>query len=195
MPSFARAAANAAMIGCALALASCSTVTRQEASSAVVFAQARDAFEVSGRMSLRHGSEALAASFRWHHEANRDVLDLASPTGQTVARLRGAPGVATLETSDGHVETAADWTGLAVRSGGWALPVDGLAFWIQGLPRSGAPFTVEPGTGTNPGVLRQDGWTIVYLAFAPDAEGAPRPARLSLSYPDVDLRLAIDAWQ
>jgi outer membrane biogenesis lipoprotein LolB len=44
-------------------------------------------------------------------------------------------------------------------------------------------------------VLRQDGWTIVYLAFGQDENGVSRPARMVLSYPDVELRLAVDAWR
>ena len=63
------------------------------------------------------------------------------------------------------------------------------------MPRSGAPFAVEPAAGGGPSVLRQDGWTIVYQAFAPDSGGVSRPARMTLSYPDVELRLAVDTWQ
>jgi len=77
----------------------------------------------------------------------------------------------------------------------WALPVAGLSYWIQGAPRKDAPFTAEAGSGGAPGVLRQDGWTIVYQAFATDASGTSRPARMTLDYPGVELRLVIDAWQ
>jgi outer membrane biogenesis lipoprotein LolB len=90
---------------------------------------------------------------------------------------------------------AANWRTWPSRGLGWSLPDEGLAFWIQGAPRKGAPFTAEAGDDGTPGVLRQDGWTIVYQAFAKDATGVSRPARMTLDYPGVELRLVIDAWQ
>lgn len=186
---------RAAVVGCMLTLAGCASVGPERASSPVAFPPVRPEFELAGRLSLKRGGEALSASFRWQHKPGQDEIDLASPMGQTLARLYGAPGVASLQTADGRMETAVDWNALAARTLDWSLPVEGLGFWIQGVPRPDAAFTVEPGAGTGPGVLRQDGWTIVYLAFAQDENGVSRPARMVLSYPDVELRLAVDAWR
>ena len=153
------------------------------------------AFEVAGRLTARHGADAFAASFRWHHQAERDEIEFTSPLGQTVAVLSGDPHGVRLQGADGRVVTADDWAALTERGLGWRLPVDGLAFWIQGVPRSGAPYTVEPGEADRVGLLRQDGWTIVYLAYAVDQEPAARPSRMTLSYPDIELRLAVDSWR
>jgi outer membrane lipoprotein LolB len=183
------AIANLVMLaGCA------STLTPRDVSPFKV-AETRAAYEIAGRLSARHDADAFAASFHWSHAGDRDELDLASPLGQTVARLTGDARGVLLQTSDGKVETASDWATLTSRGLGWALPVEGLAFWVQGVPRKGAPFTAEAGADGAPGVLRQDGWTIVYQAFAKDATGVSRPARMTLDYPGVELRLVIDAWQ
>jgi len=152
-------------------------------------------FELTGRLSARHGEEAFAGSFRWRHDGERDELSLASPTGQTVALLSGDPQGVQLQAANGRSETAGSWTALTERGLGWRLPVDGLAFWIQGAPRNGAPFAVEAGEDGRASVLRQDGWTIVYQAYAPAADTVARPSRLTLSYPDVELRLAVDSWR
>ena len=152
-------------------------------------------FEVTGRLSARHGEDAFAGSFRWRHAADRDELSLVSPTGQTVALLSGDSQGVRLQAANGRIETAGSWTALTERGLGWRLPVDGLAFWIQGAPRSGTPFAVEAGEDGRASVLRQDGWTIVYQAYAPADAAVPRPARLTLSYPDVELRLAVDSWR
>ena len=159
------------------------------------FADTRTVYEIDGRLSARHDADAFAANFHWSHAGDRDELDLASPLGQTVARLMGDARGVLLQTPDGKVETASDWTTLTSRGLGWALPIEGLAFWVQGAPRKGAPFTAEAGADGTPGVLRQDGWTIVYQAFVKDATGVSRPARMTLDYPGVELRLVIDAWQ
>jgi len=177
-----------------IALAGCASTGSREAAQ-VKFAEPRSAYEIAGRLSARHDADAFAASFRWSHAGDRDELDLASPLGQTVARLIGDARGVELQTPDGKVQTANDWTTLTSRGLGWALPVAGLASWIQGVPRKDAPFTAEAGDDGAPGVLRQDGWTVVYQAFVKDATGASRPARMTLDYPGVELRLVIDTWQ
>jgi outer membrane lipoprotein LolB len=188
-------AARAAVATFVLALSACATLTPDRVPTSVVFAPARAAFEASGRISVRHGTDALTANFRWRHDSAGDEIDLASPLGQTLARLSGTAGAVELRLADGRVATATDWTALTSRSLAWALPVDGLAFWIQGVPRPGADFAAEPAADAAPALLRQDGWTIVYQPFEPDASGTPRPVRMALSYPDVEVRLVVDAWQ
>ena len=190
-----RRVARFAAIANLLMLAGCASTLTPRDVSPFKFAETRTVYEIAGRLSARHDADAFAASFHWSHAGDRDELDLASPLGQTVARLTGDARGVLLQTSDGKVETATDWTTLTSRGLGWALPVEGLAFWVQGVPRKGAPFTAEASADGAPGVLRQDGWTIVYQAFAKDAMGVSRPARMTLDYPGVELRLVIDAWQ
>lgn len=151
-------------------------------------------FEASGRLSARHGSDALAANFHWRHEGERDELELVSPLGQTVALLTGDAANARLQASDGRVLTAGSWTKLTEQGLGWPLPVDGLKYWIQGVARAGVAFSAEAGDDGRAAVLRQDGWTIVYQAYV-ETGGSYRPSRLTASYPEVELRLAIDQWQ
>jgi len=155
----------------------------------------RTAFELTGRLSARHGRDALSASFRWTHEPARDELELSNPLGQTIARLSGDAGGVRLQSSEGRVETASDWTVLTTRALGWPLPVEGLAFWIQGVPHDGAPATVEAGSDGMPETLRQDGWNVVYQAFERGGDGVSRPTRLTLDYPEVELRIAVDEWR
>ena len=185
--------ARFAAIANLLMLAACASTPRD--ALPFKFADTRTVYEIDGRLSARHDADAFAANFHWSHAGDRDELDLASPLGQTVARLMGDARGVLLQTPDGKVETASDWTTLTSRGLGWALPIEGLAFWVQGAPRKGAPFTAEAGADGAPGVLRQDGWTIVYQAFVKDATGVSRPARMTLDYPGVELRLVIDAWQ
>ena len=155
----------------------------------------RPAFELTGRLSARHGNDALSAGFHWTHERAHDELELTNPLGQTIARLSGDAGGVRLQSSDGQVEKANDWASLTTRALGWPLPVEGLAFWIQGVPHDGAPAAVEAGTDGMPVTLRQDGWNIVYQAFEAGADGVPRPKRLTLDYPEVELRIAVDEWR
>jgi hypothetical protein len=96
---------------------------------------------------------------------------------------------------DGASKRQATGAALTERAGPGAASGRRPRLLDQGAPRSGAPFAVEAGEGGRAAVLRQDGWTIVYQAYAPDAGAILRPARLTLSYPEVELRLAVDSWR
>jgi outer membrane lipoprotein LolB len=194
----ARLAAGAALLTAFLAVSGCAALSgnaTKAASGAGAFAPEQETFEATGRISLRHGAQALTANFRWLHQRERDEIDLASPLGQTLARLSGGPGAVSLRLADGNIASAADWAALMSRSLEWALPVEGLRYWIQGIPRPGSAFEVEWAPEGVPALLRQDGWTIVYQPFGRDSSGAPRPTRIALSYPDTEVRVAVDAWQ
>jgi outer membrane lipoprotein LolB len=176
-------------------LGACAPVALERASALGVPPAPQGSFDVAGRLSAHHGDDALTANFRWRHASERDELELASPLGQTVALLSGDASNVRLQTADGRVSTASDWSALTEQGLGWPLPVDGLVFWIQGAPRPGSSFSAEKGDDGRVALLRQDGWTIVYHAYSEAAAPASRPARMTLSYPDLELRIAVDHWQ
>jgi outer membrane lipoprotein LolB len=192
---FVRAAAVGRALALAALLGGCVPAAVERVSGPGVPAEPQSSFDVAGRLSARHGGDAVTANFRWRHASQRDELELASPLGQTVAVLSGDASNVRLQAADGRVLTASDWSALTVQGLGWPLPVDGLAFWIQGAPRPGSAFGTETGDDGRVALLRQDGWTIVYHAYTQAATSGSRPARMTLSYPDVELRIAVDSWQ
>jgi outer membrane lipoprotein LolB len=189
---------HAATIACAAALFGCTTLPQEpgaDAAKVTTFPPVRDSFHAGGRLSLRQSSLALTATFRWVHRGTDDEIDLASPLGQTVARLTGTSGAVSLRLADGRETSAPDWATLMTRSLEWALPVDGLVYWIQGAPRPGQSFEAEWSADGAPSMLRQDGWIVAYQSFTRDGSGDSRPSRLTLSYPDIEVRIVVDAWE
>lgn len=147
-------------------------------------------FVIEGRLSVRHGAEALTANFNWQHAPPRDVLVVSTPLGQTVAEISGDAAAQRYELrrSDGPPESAATWSALTARALGAPIPVEGLSSWIVGAPRPNAPRSIEADALGRPLVLRQDGWEIVY-AYAD--EDARLPDRLRLTQPDLEVRIAV----
>ncbi len=175
-----------------LAMAGCATVAPVSVPMAV---QVEGAFDVSGRMSARHGSDGVTVNFTWAHAPGEDRFEIATPLGQIVARLSGnetgvrvvRPGKATRE--------FADWSALTRDVFGVAIPVDGLAAWIQGAPVANAGFDLEHDASGRPLVLRQQGWYIVY-AYA-DETASARPLRIVMRYPDsepIEVRIVVDSF-
>ncbi|HVF64517.1 MAG TPA: lipoprotein insertase outer membrane protein LolB [Casimicrobiaceae bacterium] len=151
---------------------------------------AETAFEVAGRLSARRGNEGAAAGFRWRHRSGEDALTFTNPLGSTLAQLDGGPGGVRLTFPDGRVTEARDWEALTLQALGAPLPVRGLAWWIRGSPHPGSRHALERDRALRPLVLRQDGWEVVY-GYRDDSA---RPRTLRLTYPDTEVRLAIDTW-
>ena len=195
MPRLRGTCARAVATAGAILLCACAPALVERPAAPGALAAQATTFELAGRLSARRGNDALTANFRWMHEPQRDEFDLSSPLGQTIARLSGDASGVRLQTPDGRVETASDWAALTTRALGWPLPVEGLAFWIQGMPRDGVPAAVERASDGMPASLRQDGWSVVYQAFERSSDGVSRPQRLTLDYAEVELRIAIDSWR
>jgi len=179
---------RAVVLALAATLAACATPPRGDVAAAAV-APADAPFELSGRLSARHGETGVAASFRWVHAPEADELLLATPFGQALARLSGGANGVVLELQDGGVARSGDWESLTREALGVPVPVRGLAWWVRGAPHPASAHAVERDTAGRASVLRQDGWEIVY---GYRDEGA-QPSRLVLTYPGIEVRLAVDS--
>jgi outer membrane lipoprotein LolB len=186
--------ARRSLLAVAIALISACASVPPTSPVVVPAADPREAFAIEGRLSARSPTEAVTVQFAWSHDPPRDDVTIATPLGQTVAILSGDGATSKVEVRlpDGRRDEAGDWTTLTGRALGFPLPVDGLSAWVRGAPRHGAPHSAEPDRFGRLAVLRQDGWEIVY-AYPDDA--ARRPNRLRLTYPEVEVRVVVDAWR
>lgn len=150
-------------------------------------------FELAGRIAVTYRDEATTGNIAWRHGARSDELLLTSPLGQGMARIARAGDVVTLTTHDGREMRAADAESLTEQALGFRLPLAGLAAWVRG--RAASKPAPEPSRERRDAAgrlaeLEQSGWKIRYLEYA-DA----LPSRLTLTYPGVELRLAISEWK
>jgi outer membrane lipoprotein LolB len=180
---------RAVVLALAATLAACATPPRVDVAPAAI-APADAPFELSGRLSARHGDTGVAASFRWRHVPGTDELLLSTPFGQALARLSGGAHGVVLELQDGGVARAGDWESLTREALGVPVPVRGLAWWVRGAPHPASEHAIERDAAGRASVLRQDGWEIVYGYRNEDV----RPSRLVLAYPGIEVRLALDSY-
>ncbi|MCC7327568.1 MAG: outer membrane lipoprotein LolB [Burkholderiales bacterium] len=176
-----------------LALASCATIAPRLSSPSATATVS--AFEAAGRLSARRGNEGGAVHFTWAHAPDGDRLDVATPLGQVIARLRGDATGVRVERPGEASAAYADWNAMTRDVIGVAIPVEGLATWIQAAPIALVGFGVERDASGRVQVLRQRGWEIVYAY--PDAS-AMRPSRLVMRYPDseaIEVRIVVDRFE
>lgn len=187
-----RCGAMFAAVALATGCAQLARVADTAQSTAQSTAPADASFAVAGRLSAKHGDEALTANFDWRHAADGDTIALATPLGQTLAQLSREGNEVSIALADGRHVRAATFEDLTAQAFGVPLPVSGLAAWIRGQPRAGSAFAVERDAAGRANVLHQDGWEIVY-SYADDTSALPR--RLTLAYPDIAMRVVVDQWR
>ncbi|GAB3259383.1 outer membrane lipoprotein LolB [Chitinimonas naiadis] len=168
-----------------LLLAACAT--QQPAPGAP--AQLPDQYSVSGRVAVNAAGKGYNARFNWAHQDRLDTVDVSNPLGQVVARLELAPDGARFFDSDGKRKEADDIEALSEQELGWRLPAAGLRYWLLGLadPQRPAHWRNE----ADARILEQDNWQIRY----PLDLGKLAPNRLTLSRPDLEVRIALYDWQ
>ena len=150
-------------------------------------------FELAGRIAVTYRDDAGSGNIAWRHGARSDEMLLTTPFGQGIARLARTDGEVTLTTQNGREFKAADAESLTEQVLGFRVPLIGLADWIQGraAPKPAPEPTRERRDASGRlAELEQSGWKILYPEYV---DG--RPSRLTLSYPGLELRLAISDWK
>jgi outer membrane lipoprotein LolB len=194
--SFFRPAASAAL---ALLLVACAATA--PLSNAPVAAY-RERIDINGRLSVNYEKDGkqdtISVKFAWAQTGERVDVDLASPLGQTVAKIVVAPGAATLVQSGKAPRTAADINALTADTLGWSLPVTGLRDWLQGYAtaKGGARFAASP---VNNVVQTSDGWQLTFVSWQDPQAAHPAPKRIdatraaTLETGELAIRIVIDA--
>jgi outer membrane lipoprotein LolB len=189
-----------APLAAAILLAACSSAPLAPPSSSTVGVY-RDSIELSGRLSVNYEKEGkpdtLSGKFQWMQRARNVDVTLASPLGQTIAKISVTPQSATLTQGERAPRVAADIDALTRQSLGWSLPVSGLRDWLQGYATAadGSRFAASP---ANNSVTTADGWRLSFVSWQDPTAAHPAPKRIDAQREAGDgsgplaLRIVID---
>ena len=146
-------------------------------------------FDLSGRIAVRYGNEAFSGNLAWRHAGSADELLITSSLGAGVARLVRDGEDIVLTTAEPREYRGSDAEALTEQVLGFRVPVAGLADWVRGRPGRNAS-NVQHGDDGRLRSLEQDGWRVDYLEYQDRL-----PSRMRLTYPGIELRLAISQWK
>ena len=180
-----------ALCGVLAALAGCAAT--RPAQSLPASNVSISAFSLNGRVAFKLDDRGDKASLRWRHSATSDSLRLLSPLGSVVGEIETDRDGATLTTGDKKIYRSNDAQTLTREVLGWDLPLAGLGYWVTGRADPRAPVQAQDHDGRERlKCLRQNDWRIDYLEYFGDSA---LPARLSLTYDRLTLRLIVDHWE
>ena len=179
--------------------------TRQQMLSPVM------SWEIQGRVAVKTADEGWQATVHWTRAAERHDIDLAGPLGSGRVRLSQDRSGAQLRDADQHTYHADSAQQLLYRVTGWDLPLDGLNYWVLGLPVPGVPWHEHLDAWGRLEQLQQLGWDIRFLEYLSEG-GYEVPAKLFIKrsrvdekneatgarqpspQPTLELRLVIQHW-
>ncbi|MEA3121192.1 MAG: outer rane lipoprotein LolB [Paraburkholderia sp.] len=152
-----------------------------------------------GRFSVRYVDQTgqprnAYGNFDWQQQGDTVTLQLLSPFGQTLAVVTSSPAAATLELPNRQPVTADNVGTLMQSTLGFALPIEGLRYWLQPspAPTSQAKTVTDPQVQTRLKEIDQDGWTIQYVAYADTPDAEPKRVDLTRRDPPLDIKLVLD---
>jgi outer membrane lipoprotein LolB len=189
-----RRALGALPVLLSLLLHGCAGMPAADSVVSPVTVQGDPAFELSGRLAIRHGEQALSANLRWRFDGQGEEMVISAPLGAGSVEIARDAGGVTLR-AGGRVERAATVEALMRGTLGFALPLDGLRYWVRGQtgPDGAAVRIVRDGAGRIES-FHETGWDIVIPSFsAPPLDALPR--RIDVASTDLQVRLVIDQWQ
>jgi len=196
----ARRAALGATFAALVALAGCASQPRlPSTSNATTSLTTQTSRAYHGRFAVEYvdqtGQQRNAyGDFDWREHDATVTLELRTPLGQTLAVVTASPAQATLELPNRQPLTADNVATLMQTSLGFALPVEGLRYWLQPsvAPTSRARTTADPQDPSRLSQIRQDGWTIDYVAYASAPATGVKRVNLTRDDPPLKIKLVLD---
>jgi outer membrane lipoprotein LolB len=183
----------------AVMLASCRTVPPVHEAPATAWEvrrpqlQARDRFELKGRVAVAAAGEGFNARLRWTQDGKQTRMSLDGPLGAGGVQVTSDGSAVSIVTSRGdRLDNDAARAELAKRLG-FEPPLDSLRYWIQGVPEPGHPAQETLDSQQRLAALQQEGWQINYTDYMP-VGGGWLPSKLTVQREGVRLRVVVDGW-
>lgn len=194
----------------AVALAGCSSAAVrpavQDAEAAWVARQyvlaPISAWEIKGRLSLRAADDGWHANLRWVRDREHHEIDLSGPVGQGHIKLSQDASGARLRDSNHKTHYARNAQELLRAFTGWQVPLEGLNFWILGIPVPDIPLQRALDGQGRLETLSQLGWDVRFLKYTHEGNN-DLPGKLFIkrrldepgsAAKTLEVRLVIDRW-
>ncbi|WP_354167966.1 lipoprotein insertase outer membrane protein LolB [Burkholderia sp. 567] len=194
-----RALRTLAAAGAALALAGCASTPPAANAPAGAALQTAATHAYHGRFAVQYNDrlgrqQNVYGNFDWLEHGDDVSLELRSPLGQTLAVVKSTPQTATLELPNRQPQYATDVGELMQNTLGFSLPLAGLRYWLLPTPAPATPAQTvrDPADTTHVKQIRQDGWTIDYLAYADAPATGVKRVNLVRATPPLDIKLVLD---
>lgn len=162
---------------------------------------AANTFYLSARLALSANGDAWNGALRWEQQIDRYQIYFNAALGQGALVLSGQPDGVELQLADGSKDTAQDAESLLFQKTGLEFPINGLRYWVMGIPNpaAGSPAELSINALGLISAMQQSDWTIDYQSYqhiqTEQQTEMDLPRKISMKHDGVTLRLIIDRWE
>jgi outer membrane lipoprotein LolB len=155
--------------------------------------QALTHWQIEGAFSLSQGAKHIIANYTWQQRPSTFSLRIYSGLNLASISIKGSDHNITLTNENGQTWHAKSISSLMQKALGWQLPINGLVYWIKGLPAPGKHSTQINTTG-NLKTLTQNGWQINYQRYQ-RADIYDLPNIITIQGHQTHIKLVIKRWK
>ena len=156
--------------------------------------QTLHSWELKGRVAGKSNDQGFRAGVNWSQKKHDFAIKLHGPLGRKVAVITGKPGNVQLKTSKGESFVANDPEKLIQELFGYTLPVNGLRYWLLGVPDpKQAQLSIQLDEHGRLIRLEQAEWVIDYNRYHSGTTALP--ALMQISNVSMNANIKIDHWQ
>jgi outer membrane lipoprotein LolB len=155
--------------------------------------QARDQFDLKGRIAVAVAQEGFNAKLRWEQRGERSDLALDGPLGVGGVHITSnGDSLKVLNSRGEQLDSEAAKQEIESKLG-FEPPIASLRYWVLGVPDPATAAEEVLDDSKRLASLKQDGWQIDYTAYA-NVGGQSLPSKATLTREDVRVRLFVDDW-
>lgn len=180
-------------------LAGCATTGVQELPELTGWEQRQEVlgdlqtWNLRGRLGIRTPEDASSGNLKWRQDGREFVAEIDGPLGIGGVRAFGDPDEVTLEGSRIDTVTVGDPEYELFRQTGLIVPIQGLRYWLLGVPIPGVPAEVEFGESGLPSRVLQSGWEIQFNEYRTWSLN-PLPRKIVASFEQTRLTILVRDW-
>lgn len=197
-----RALGQAALLLLLFGVGGCTTLTTREPGDPVAWEARRvalvafDAWQLDGRVAIAAGDEGYSGSLAWVQSGATLDFRFQGPLGFGGLHIHGSADLLTVTTSKGETFTVTDPERDLEAKLGWSLPLNGMRYWMVGIPDPAAAFSADYDGAGRPREIRQSGWVVRYDAFhdAASLAAAALPRRFTVERDAVRIKVVAERW-
>lgn len=150
-------------------------------------------WSLRGRIGIRTPDDASSGSLSWQQDRREFDAQIDGPLGIGGVQLAGNPDAVTLSGSKIETTTVKDPANELFRQTGLRVPIDGLRYWLLGIPVPEMPANVTLGANGLPDAIDQAGWKITYKEYRRWTLN-DLPRRIIAEYGDTRLTIVVRDW-
>jgi outer membrane lipoprotein LolB len=155
--------------------------------------QARDNFNLNGRIGVAVRQEGFTAKLRWQQRGKQSQLALDGPLGVGGVRITSdGDSLKVINAHGQQLDSEAAKQEIEAKLG-FDPPIASLRYWVLGVPDPSSPADETLDDSKRLATLKQSGWQIDYTAYT-NVRGQTLPSKATLTREGVRVRLSVDNW-